>query len=169
MSTKENKWFLIKKEWAEALEDLTVEQRGLILSKLYGMDVELPGMLNALWKVLNSEFTTVNDFNNKKQEERSEQSSKAAKVRWKDKKDTSASTKEAPALYGNAPAMRQHKEEMLQHKTAMPKDAFKVKESKVKEIKESKLSKSKVKETNKAKDDPGRIPVDLNYMQELFK
>ena len=90
MEKETNTWFLIKEEWKELLEDLTIEQRGLILSKLYGMDVELPGLLKAVWLAMHSELSTINQYN----EARREKARKAANARW-NKED--AKPKEADA------------------------------------------------------------------------
>jgi len=60
MKTKAQEWFLIKKNWIDWIEELTLEQRGELLTSLYTK--QLPeGLLGTLVKSHMDEFDRVND------------------------------------------------------------------------------------------------------------
>lgn len=60
MKTKAQEWFLIKKNWLEWLEELSMEERGQVLTSLYTK--QLPeGLLGTLIKSHMDEFDRVND------------------------------------------------------------------------------------------------------------
>jgi hypothetical protein len=125
---EKNKWFLVKRDWKDILEGLTDEQVGLLMKKLYGFEIELPGLLNVVWMAMNSEFSTVNEFNDQRRAEKTEHAKKAAAARW-----------------GNT-SMQEHADASLCNAEESLCNAIKVKESKIKEsnIKENKIKEDKV-------------------------
>lgn len=60
MKTKAQEWFLIKKNWIDWIDELSMEQRGELLTALYTK--QLPeGLLGTLVKSHMEEFERVND------------------------------------------------------------------------------------------------------------
>lgn len=80
MKTQAQEWFLIKKNWIEWLEELSMEERGQVLTSLFTK--QLPeGLLGTLIKSHMDEFDRVNNKREEGLAKRREASKKGNEVR----------------------------------------------------------------------------------------
>ena len=81
MKTKAQEWFLVKKNWMEWIEDLSMEQRGELFTALY--TGQLPeGLLGTLVKSHMEEFARVNENREEGLAKRREASKKGNAVKY---------------------------------------------------------------------------------------
>ena len=81
MKTKAQEWFLVKKNWMEWIEDLSMEQRGEFFTALYTS--QLPeGLLGILVKSHMEEFARVNENREEGLAKRREASKKGNEVKY---------------------------------------------------------------------------------------
>ena len=81
MRTKAQEWFLIKKNWMEWIEDLTMEQRGELLTSLFTRQVP-EGLLGTLVKSHMEEFDRVNQKREEGLAKRREASKKGNEIKY---------------------------------------------------------------------------------------
>lgn len=114
--TQTQEWFLIKKNWKEWILDLSMEERGQLLTALYTN--ELPeGLLGTLFKSHIEEFDRVNAKAREAKKQRQSKAVKAAQARWG---DTKGMLKHAKEVLDDA---KSTKNTMLEHTEAMHSDA----------------------------------------------
>ena len=159
---KDIKWLLVKDEWRDIFQDLTPEQVGLITMKLYGMEVELPGLLNTIYKAMKSEFTEVNNSVQDRRQKNSEKAKKAAEARWAKEPDM---LKHANASVSNANASVSNAKEPLSNAKEPLSNAIKEK----KEKKRKEINKNNIKERNRNKDDTEKKIDYAKRAKELFQ
>lgn len=81
MKTKAQEWFLVKKNWIDWIEDLDMEQRGILLTALYTKQVP-EGLLGTLVKSHMEEFDRVNEKREEGLAKRREASKKGNEIKY---------------------------------------------------------------------------------------